>query len=58
MRNYSTVKDFADLNYSLSRGDAYGAATVGTTLAMTPNDLTENAVLGYNFTAVASRPRS
>jgi hypothetical protein len=49
--NYSTVKDFADWNYSLIRGDAYGAATVGTTLAMTPNDLIENAVLGYNFTA-------
>jgi hypothetical protein len=39
--NYSTVKDFADWNYSLIRGDAYGAATVGTTLAMTPNDLIE-----------------
>ena len=49
--NYSTVSDFADWNYSSVRGDAYGGATVSTTLAMTPNDLIEQAVLGYNFTA-------
>ena len=49
--NYSTTADFADWNYSTVRGDAYGGATLGTTLAMTPNDLIENAVLGYNFTA-------
>jgi hypothetical protein len=49
--NYSTTADFADWSYSLVRGDAYGAASPGTTLAMTPNDLIENAVLGYNFTA-------
>lgn len=49
--SYSTVKDFADWSYSLVHGDAYGGATLGTTLAMTPNDLIENAVLGYNFTA-------
>jgi hypothetical protein len=49
--NYSTVSDFADWNYSLVRGDAFGAASVSTTLATSANDLTEMAVLGYNFTA-------
>jgi hypothetical protein len=49
--NYSTVSDYADWNYSLVRGDAFGAASTGTTLAMTRNDLIEEAVLGYNFTA-------
>jgi hypothetical protein len=49
--NYSTVSDYADWNYSSVRGDAYGGATLGTTLAMSPNDLIEDAVLGYNFTA-------
>ena len=49
--NYSTVADYADWNYSLVRGDAFGAASAGTTLAVSPNDLTEMAVLGYNFTA-------
>jgi hypothetical protein len=49
--NYSTISDFGDWNYGLVRGDANGGATVGTTLAMTPNDLIEQAVLGYNFTA-------
>ena len=48
---YSTVSDFADWSYSLVRGDAFGAASPGTTLAMSPNDLVEQAVLGYNFTA-------
>jgi hypothetical protein len=48
--NYSTVSDFADWNYSLVRGDAFGAASVSTTLATSANDLTEMAVLGYNFT--------
>jgi hypothetical protein len=48
--NYSTTADFADWNYSLVRGDAYGGATTGTTLGVTANDLIENAVLGYNFT--------
>ena len=49
--NYSTTSDFGDWNYNTVRGDAFGAATLGTTLAMSPNDLIENAVLGYNFTA-------
>jgi hypothetical protein len=49
--NYSTVADYADWNYSLVRGDAFGAASAGTTLAVSPNDLIEEAVLGYNFTA-------
>jgi hypothetical protein len=49
--NYSTVSDYADWNYNLVRGDAFGAATAGTTLAVSPNDLIEQAVLGYNFTA-------
>jgi hypothetical protein len=49
--NYSTISDFGDWNYGLVRGDAIGGTTVGTTLAMTPNDLIEQAVLGYNFTA-------
>ena len=44
-------RGLADWNYSLVRGDAYGGASAGTTLAMSPNDLIENAVLGYNFTA-------
>jgi hypothetical protein len=48
---YSTTSDYADWSYSLVRGDAYGGATSGTTLAMSPNDLIEDAVLGYNFTA-------
>jgi hypothetical protein len=49
--NYSTVSDYADWNYSLVHGDSYGAASAGTTLAVSPNDLIEQAVLGYNFTA-------
>lgn len=49
--NYSTVSDFADWNYSLVRGDSYGAASPSTTLAVSSNDLIEQAVLGYNFTA-------
>jgi hypothetical protein len=49
--NYSTVSDYADWNYSLVHGDAYGGATAGTTLAVSSNDLIEDAVLGYNFTA-------
>jgi hypothetical protein len=49
--NYNaTTADFGDWN-STVRGDAYGGAGLGTTLATTPNDLIENAVLGYNFTA-------
>jgi hypothetical protein len=56
--NYSTVADFADWNYSLVRGDAFGGASSGTTLAITPNDLIEEAVLGYNFTAVVWQPQS
>jgi hypothetical protein len=48
--NYSTTSDFADWN-SAVRGDAYGGASFGTTLAVTPNDLIEDAALGYNFTA-------
>ena len=49
--NYSTVQDYADWSYSLVRGDAYGAASAGATLAMSRYDLAEQAVLGYNFTA-------
>ena len=49
--NYSTTADFGDWNYGSVRGDAYGAATSGTTLTITPNDLIEIAALGYNFTA-------
>jgi hypothetical protein len=49
--NYWTTPDFADWN-SAVRGDAYGGASLGTTLAVTPNDLVENAVLGYNFTGL------
>jgi hypothetical protein len=49
--NYSTVSDYADWNYNTVRGDAYGAATSGTMLGLSPNDLIEQAVLGYNFTA-------
>jgi hypothetical protein len=45
------VLDYADWNYNLVRGDAFGAASVGTTLAVSHNDLIEQAVLGYNFTA-------
>ena len=48
--NYSTISDYADWNYNLIRGDAYGAASVGTTLAVSPNDLIEQSVLGYNLT--------
>jgi hypothetical protein len=49
--NYNATRpDFADWN-SAVRGDAYGGATAGTTLVVTPNDLIETAVLGYNFTA-------
>jgi hypothetical protein len=49
--NYSTRVDFGDWNYGSVRGDAFGGATSGTTLTITPNDLIEIAVLGYNFTA-------
>jgi hypothetical protein len=49
--NYSTTVDFGDWNYGSVRGDAYGAATSGTTLQITANDLIEVAALGYNFTA-------
>ena len=45
------LSDYADWNYSLVRGDAYGAASAGIDPGGDPNDLIEQAVLGYNFTA-------
>jgi len=48
--NYAKSPDYADWVNTV-RGDAYGGATLGTTLSVTSNDLIENAVLGYKFTA-------
>ena len=48
--NFSKTSDYADWVNTV-RGDAYGDATLGTTLSVTSNDLIANAVLGYKFTA-------